>query len=85
MRIDCKDRWRQAVKYFLDEDTIATMKRLGLSVRKMDHAEQAIYLDADDAADLLKICASISAVNTKSNLPSPRRGAVKTTVLAESF
>lgn len=86
MRIDCTaEKWQATVAYFLDPAIVDKMKSLGLRIRKMDWREKAVYLDADDYADMQRIIASISTLETMSSeKPSPAR-AVKTCVPSASL
>ena len=61
MRIVCEN-WQEGLAYFLDPRVIAKMKRVGLSVARMDWRNKTVILSCDDDERYAAIVEGLNAV-----------------------
>ena len=52
MKINCTNKWLEALNYFLCPTTLAKLQALGLTVQRMDWANQQVILGADSPEQL---------------------------------
>lgn len=72
MIIDCKGQWKDALLYFLDMKTAQEMRRLKLSIRKMDWRTEKVYIEIIDEERVEDYLKSLSSISDLGTMCSPR-------------
>jgi hypothetical protein len=85
MNIVC-DNWQEGLAYFLDPRIVAKMRRVGLSIKKMDWRNKSVILTYDDDDRYAAIVEELKAVEMSEadTVASPADG-WPTSLITSSF